>query len=161
MPSDKIKQQYSCKRKRDWMTFASVSMFVLLIIFQIWLVFIVPVQLRDAALFEREQAKDAMSSRIDGIRDRIRKHSAPDSTNNGEIKLVRDALNEIALFLRENKDSLDLAQIAEISKTISQFEAITARWFEESPRFIIKENQIDFSGYLKSLEKTAYGETIQ
>ena len=54
MPSREIKSRYSCRRKRDYMTFFAVFMFLLCIVLEVYLVFVVPLQLKQPQLLHQE-----------------------------------------------------------------------------------------------------------
>ena len=41
-----LKSKYSCRRKRDYITVIAVMMFSLIVLFELYLVFILPLQLR-------------------------------------------------------------------------------------------------------------------
>ena len=41
-----LKSKYSCRRKRDYITLIAVLMFSLIVLFELYLIFILPLQLR-------------------------------------------------------------------------------------------------------------------
>ena len=110
-------------------------------------------QLHRASFLEREVAKDAMAVKMDNLRDSIRRFKPDDKTNAGEAELVRGTLNELAQFLRDNQDVLDLAQINEMAGTIGKFESLALRWKAETPVYCVAEKKIDLAHIFDSLKR--------
>ena len=68
MPSLEIQSKYSCRRKRDYMTFFAVFMFLLCIATEFYLVFGVPIQLKKRDALEMHVAKLEMLAQLDSAR---------------------------------------------------------------------------------------------
>ena len=67
-----IKKYYSTKRKRDVVTGAGILLFAALIVFQLYITIVFPLQLRHQKLLIADMEKDEMYEQIDRIRSLIR-----------------------------------------------------------------------------------------
>ena len=72
MPSLKIQSKYSCKRKKDTITFFALLMFFCMVGFEIYLIAVVPIQLRSKETFEKHVAKMEMLSHLDTLRQKVK-----------------------------------------------------------------------------------------
>ena len=102
MSKVKINQYYSTKRKRDVVTGAAIALFVALIVFQLYITIVFPLQLRHQKLLIADMEKDEMYEQIDRIRDLIRSTGGKNAAQRGEINLVSGIMDQFALHVREN-----------------------------------------------------------
>ena len=144
-----VKKYYSTRRKRDVVTGAAIVFFGALIIFQLYITIIFPIQLQRQRFLIAEIEKDEMYEQIDRIRDLVRHTRGRDYAESGEIKLVEGVMDQFALHVRENGKEMTPEQVSELRNTLSRYEAIAIAWQREitlTPEQIIAL-QNDLSDY--------------
>ena len=153
MSSISIKQYYSTKRKRDVVTGAAILFFAALIVFQLYITIVFPLQLRHQRVLIAEMEKDEMYEQVDRIRDLIRHTHGKDFAQNGEIALVEGVMNQFALHVRENGNAMTQEQVGELRNVLSRYELIVMTWREKkTDNFHIRQDVLDATPYAKTIE---------
>lgn len=147
------KSAYTCKRKKDVVTILGVALFFFVVAFELYLVLWVPVQLKSRKLLEKEVAKQEMIGLADSLRDLLGNVKTKGRVQDGEINLAKSVVDNLAVYIRENQDFLNREQIRDLSKTLQDYDALARRW--SNGGFLVKEEQLDYSNYMKSLKAKA------
>ena len=148
-----IKQYYSTKRKRDIVTFSAVFLFAALIIFQLYITVVFPIQLSHQHLLIAEMEKDEMYEQIDRIRKLIRSTRGKNAAQNGEISLVTGVMDQFALHVREHGGEMTPEQVGEMRNVLSRYELIVMTWREKkTDNFHIRQNTLDTAPYARTIE---------
>ena len=158
--SGNTKIVYSSKRKKDFVTFFAIAMFCLLVLFQLYLIFIVPVQLKNKNTLELHVVKEESIGFLDNVRSKAKHSPAHGRFQNGEKQLVVDILDSFALHARAEQDRMSLEQLVFFQDTLMKYDALIGRWRTKDPktkdlRFNIREEQFDFRDYVKKVEADA------
>ena len=143
MPSKEIVARYSCKRKRDVITGTAVTMLVLVVLAQLYLTMVVPIQLQKRNIYEFHVEKDKVIKQADNFRGRMRNFRPSDKIARGEVDLVRGAMDQLIIYLTEHQDEMNDKQVFEIKRIFSHFDGYMARWKERKPRFHIRQEKVD------------------
>jgi len=148
-----IKSYYSTRRKRDFVTGAAILLFAALIVFQLYITVVFPLQLRHQNLLIAEMEKDEMYEQIDRIRDLVRRTKGRDDAQQGEIKLVAGVMDQFALHVRENGNAMTQEQVGELRNVLSRYELIVMTWREKkTDNFHIRQDVLDATPYAKTIE---------
>ncbi len=123
-----IKKYYSTKRKRDVVTGAAIVLFGVLILFQLYITIVFPLQLRHQKFLVLEMEKDEMYEQIDLIRKIVRSTRGANFAQNGEIRLVEGIMDQFALHVREHGKEMTPEQVAELRKVLFRYEQIACAW---------------------------------
>ena len=103
-----LKSKYSCRRKRDYITVIAVMMFSLIVLFELYLVFILPLQLRREDAMALHVNRQRITAQADELRrkcgDFLRDN--PDSLRKGEISMVLSSLDVLAIYLRNQGNQI-------------------------------------------------------
>ena len=126
-----IKKLYSTKRKRDVVTGTAILFFAALIVFQLYITIIFPLQLRHQNLLIAEMERDEMFEQVDRIRDLIRHTKTDNDAQQGEVRLVSGVMDQFALHVRENGKDMTPEQVAELRNVMSRLENIANGWQKE------------------------------
>lgn len=126
-----VKKYYSTRRKRDVVTGAAIVFFGALIIFQLYITIVFPIQLQRQRFLIAEIEKDEMYEQIDRIRDLIHHTGGRNYAERGEIKLVEGVMDQFALHVRENGKEMTPEQVSELRNMLSRYEAIAIAWQRE------------------------------
>ncbi len=148
-----LQSSYTCKRKKDLVTFLGVGLFIFVVVFELYLVLWVPVQLKSKKLLEKEVAKQDMIYLADNLRRTLSDVDTKNRIQEGEVTIARTAVDNLAVYIREHQDFLNREQIRELNKTLQSFDALAQKWKQGA--FLIKEEQLDYSNYIKSLKAKA------
>ncbi|MBO5762721.1 MAG: hypothetical protein J6R85_02525 [Lentisphaeria bacterium] len=155
-----LKEFYSCKRKPDVVTAVAIVLFLIVILMQIYLVAILPIQLRQAETLEYNVSRDQMLLNVDTIRSRLNNLKTPDDLATGEVQMLRYAFDRLMLYTRENRDGLDLAQVGELTKRFRMFGSAAQRWKES--KYYLREEKVEQKKYVRMLEAQIRAqETVQ
>ena len=148
-----VKSYYSTKRKRDVVTGAAILLFGALIVFQLYITIIFPLQLRHQRFLVAEIEKDEMYEQIDVIRDLIHSTRGKDFAQRGEIKLVEGVMDQFALHVREHGKEMTPEQVSELRNKLNEYERIVRTWREKSSdNYHIRQDTLDTLPYAKSIE---------
>ena len=148
-----ITKYYSTKRKRDIVTGAAIFLFAALIVFQLYITIVFPLQLRHQQLLIAEMEKDEMYEQIDRIRDLIRKTGGKNVAQRGEINLVNGILDQFALHVRENGKEMTPEQVSDLRNVLSRYELIVMTWREKkTDNFHIRQSTLDTASSAKTIE---------
>ena len=156
-----LKSKYSCRRKRDYVTLIAVLMFSLIVLFELYLIFILPLQLRREDAMALHVNRQRVTRQADELRRRcgdfLKNNS--DSLRKGEISMVLSSLDVLAIYLRNNQEHLNMAQIREIRSTLDRSAARVSDW--EKQRFLVKRGTFNTSLLQKNapLRQTPSSET--
>ena len=134
-----IKKYYSTKRKRDLVTGAAIMLFSVLIVFQLYITIVFPLQLRHRQLLIAEIEKDEMYEQIDLIRRIVRSTRGANFAQNGEIRLVEGIMDQFALHVREHGKEMTPEQVAELRKVLFRYEQIACAWDSAKSKKILEE----------------------
>jgi hypothetical protein len=148
-----LRKAYSCERRKDYVTYLGVLLFCFIILFELYLVLWVPVQLKSRSVLEKEVAKQEMITLADSLRDEIGDLKTKTRIQDGEVALAKTILDNLAVYIRANQDFLDREQIRDLNKTLQSYDALSKRW--KDGRYIVKEERLDYSNYLKALKEKA------
>lgn len=149
-----VKDYYSTKRKRDVVTGAAILLFAALIVFQLYITVVFPLQLRHQRFLVAEIEKDEMYEQIDVIRDLIHHTRGKDFAQSGEIKLVEGVLDQFALHVREHGKEMTPEQVSELRNKLNEYERIVRTWREKpTDNYHIHQDTLDTIPYAKSIEK--------
>lgn len=144
---------YSCERKKDFITVIGICLFCLVVLFELYLVIWVPVQLKTRSLLEKDVAKQEMISLADNLRDNLNGIKTKDHFQEGEITLAKSVIDSLAAYIRENQDFLSREQIRDLDNILSRYSALAQNWKEG--KFIIKEERLDYASFMDSLKAKA------
>ena len=151
MITREIKSKYSCRRKKDFMTWFAIVFFFIIVALELYLVLWVPIQLQREGVLQKHVAKEQMGKKVDHYRGVMRYIPVSDSLNKGEIALAQDMLDLYANYIRMNQDKLNLAEILEISSLLDQYGMLTIRWGKGD--FAFRRNEISLKQSLEFIEK--------
>ena len=153
MSKVEIKKDYSTKRKRDVVTGAAIFLFAALIVFQLYITIVFPLQLRHQQLLIAEMEKDEMYEQIDRIRKLIRGTGGKDAAQKGEINLVAGILDQFALHVRENGREMTPEQVSDLRNVLSRYELIVMTWKEKkTDNYHIRQSMLDTTASAKLIE---------
>ena len=120
MSNVNIRKYYSTKRKRDVVTGAAIALFGALIVFQLYITIVFPLQLRHQKFLTLEIERDEMYEQIDRIRRAVRGTNEKDFAHQGEVKLVESVMDGFALHVREHSKEMTLAQVSALRNVLSR-----------------------------------------
>ena len=148
-----INKYYSTKRKRDVVTGAAILLFGALIVFQLYITIVFPLQLRHQQLLIADMEKDEMYEQIDRIRKLIRSTGGKNVAQRGEINLVAGIMDQFALHVRENGKEMTPEQVSELRNVLSRYELIVMTWREKkTDNFHIRQSTLDTAPSAKAIE---------
>ena len=135
-----IRKLYSTKRKRDIVTGGAVILFGALIVFQVYIAAIFPIQLNRQHLLVAEMEKDEMYEQIDRIRDTVRRNRSNNSVRNGEVSLVSGVMDKFALHVREHGGEMTPEQVNGLRTELRRYELVMLGWNYANRRFLYPED---------------------
>jgi len=154
-----IRERYSCRRKRDYVTALAIILFILMISFQIYLIVLLPVQIKNAESLELNIVREQLLLELDHAREYFKYTSSDGPLHKGEIEMVSNALDRTILFAREHHDDLTLDQLSDMLKTCRMIKSVVSRWFPRDsegrlcpPDYYIRAEKVDPQKYVRTLE---------
>ena len=151
MITKETKSKYSCRRKRDFVTWFAISFFLVIVVLELYLILWVPIQLRREGVLQKHVAKEQMSTKVDYYRSLFRRIPTKDPLNKGEITLAQNMLDLYANYIRTYQDKLELSEILEISDLLDRYGMLAVLWQKNNFAFV--RNEIPLSETLTIIEK--------
>ena len=151
MVSKEIKARYSCKRKSDFMTYFAIYFFLLVVVFELYLIVWVPIQLKREDVLQKHVAKENLVTLVDTLRREIGGIRTTSSLNKGEVELTRTVLDHYALYIREHQDALDFSQILDLYKMLNRYQAVIEQW--KTKQFSFQKESLNLPAAYQYLEK--------
>ena len=134
-----VKKYYSTRRKRDLVTGGAIILFGALIVFQLYITVIFPLQLNHQHLLIAEMEKDEMYEQIDRIRQAVRSNKGSTPVQAGEINLVEGVLDQFALHVREHGNEMTPEQVNGLRTELRRYELVIMGWNYANRRFLHPE----------------------
>ena len=137
-------------RRKDYITYLAVSLFVIVIACEVLLVVWLPRKLHSEIMWQDQIAKEEMVELEDLLRAYMIGVKPKYKEMTGEIEIVQDSLNELAMYLREYKDYISRSQTDRIGVCLKGFQGDYDRNIKQGKSFIIVE-KLDSRQYLDKL----------
>lgn len=163
-----IRKLYSTKRKRDLVTGGAILLFGALIVFQIYIAAIFPIQLNRQHLLVAEMEKDEMYEQIDRIRDTVRRNRGKTPAQTGEVNLVSGVMDQFALHVREHGNDMTPEQVNGLRTELRRYELGILGWNYNNRRFLypedvdrdIRNDLNEFFGGIETGERTDFDKPV-
>lgn len=158
-----IRKCFSVKRKPDVITALALTLFFIMIAFQIYLIVFLPVQIKKAEMLEINIMQEQLLLDMDDLRRSFRYVVFRNVLNRGEMEFIQETCDQVAAFLREYADDLTLSQLGEASRTIRMLNSAVdrgiyharsgLRFADWNPRFSLQKEEIDQEKYVRMLDE--------
>lgn len=142
--------EYSCKRKKDFVTFTAIAMFVAIFVFEIYLIVFIRVQLQRENAMASEVVKQKMLVNTEDIRKRIKTAKPKTPLQDCEVEMVRNCLDNITQYIRKNNENMTLQQISETNELLFLLKASIPAW--EKGRYTFQQESLEYDSILKAME---------
>ena len=137
-------------RRKDYITYLAVALFVMVIACEVLLVVWLPQKLHSEILWQDQIAKEEMIELEDLLRAYMIEVKSKYREMTGEIELVQDSLNELARYLRVYKDYISRSQTDSINACLKGFQKVYGSNIKLGKSFVIGE-KLDSKPYLDKL----------
>lgn len=137
-------------RRKDYMAYLAIVLFMFVIAFEILLVTWIPRTLHSSEMWQDQIACEEMIQLEDLLRAYMIDSKRRSKVMDGEIGLLQDSLDEIAGYLREHKENITRDQIDVIYRHLKYFESIYRSNIKKDKSFNVAE-KIDTAKYLDRL----------
>ena len=144
------KIEYSCKRKKDFVTFFAIAMFSAICVFELYLIIVLPVQLKQQDAMVHQVKRQEVLTLTETLRRKTERVKPRTVLQECEVKLVVDSLDIITRYIRVNINNLSIPQIDEVHGLLNRFHIIADGWSKEV--YQISEKDFDISPILKNIE---------
>ena len=152
MPSKAIRESYSCRRRRDFVTGFAIIFFFLIICFELYVVVWMPIQLQKENVLAEHIAREQLIRSFDNLRNSCRwSYEREKGFSKGERQLVLRVLDVYAIYLRNNAEYMSLEEIRELQRTLGRFEALLVGW--ERGKYCFRKLDFNLSPAMTALEK--------
>ena len=121
------------------MTGGAILLFGALIVFQLYITVIFPLQLNHQHLLIAEMEKDEMFEQVDRIRRTVRGSKSSNPTRNGEVNLVEGVMDQFALHVREHGNEMTPEQVNGLRTELRRYELVIMGWNYANRRFLHPE----------------------
>lgn len=144
------KIEYSCKRKKDFVTFTAIAMFVAICLFEVYLVIFLKIQMKQENSMAHEVIKQEMLLRTERIRRNTRSAKPKNTLNECEVMLATSCLDSIVQFIRKNKDDMTDQQIVEANEMLFELETYTLPW--SGNKYLFQREEFKVQPILNKIE---------
>ena len=147
-----IKESYSCKRRKDFVTGFAVIFFCLVVCFELYVVIWMPVMLQKKNMLSTHVEREKLLRNFDNMRSVCRNmYERNKGFRKGEILLTMRVLDLYAIYLRNEAENMDIKEILELQKTLGRFESSISSWREG--KFVFRKLQFNMVPGMKVLEQ--------
>ena len=145
------KIEYSCKRKKDFVTFIAIAMFLAIFVFEIYLIVFIRIQLKRENAMAHDVIKQKMLMNTEDIRKRIKKVKPSNPLQNCEVEMARTCLDSIVQYIRQNKDNMTPQQITEVNELLVRLQNSILIWGND--KFMFQQEKLEISPILRNMEQ--------
>lgn len=145
-----ISQFYSCKRKRDYITWLAIILFVIVLIGQVYLVLFLPIRLKQQETLEYHVARQQLLLQMDEVRGLLRRLSPSGTLEKGEADMIRQTFDKLLLYAREHEDNMTLPQIVQVHHMTKMLRSAVLRC--RAKKHYIRRENIDMPAFVTVLE---------
>ena len=145
------KLEYSCKRKKDYITLFAIAMFLVICVFELFLIFVLPVRLKQQDAMEYHVKKQNMLTWTEDLRRKTRQAKPRSPVQECEVQLVMDSLDTITRSIRQNNHDMTISQVNDVCSMLDRFQVIVNGW--SNGKYQVVERDFDITPILKTMEK--------
>lgn len=145
-----ISQFYSCKRKRDYITWLAIILFAIVLIGQVYLVLFLPIRLKQQETLEYHVARQQLLLQMDEVRSLLRRLSPSGTLEKGEADMIRQTFDKLLLYAREHEDNMTLPQIVQVHHMTKMLRSAVLRC--RAKKYYIRRENIDMPAFVTVLE---------
>jgi hypothetical protein len=145
------KIEYSCKRKKDFVTFIAIAMFLAIFVFEIYLIVFIRIQLKRENAMAHDVIKQKMLMNTEDVRKRIKKVKPSNPLQNCEVEMARTCLDSIVQYIRQNKDNMTPQQITEVNELLVRLQNSILIWGND--KFMFQQEKLEISPILRNMEQ--------
>ena len=145
------KIEYSCKRKKDFVTFIAVAMFIAIFIFEIYLIVFIRIQLQRENAMASDVTKQKMLMNTEDIRIRIRDAKPATTLQSCEVEMARNCLESVMQHIRRNKESMTPQQINEANDLLVRLQNYILIWRQNG--YMFQQETLEYAPVLQSMER--------
>lgn len=156
------KIEYSCKRKKDFVTFIAIAMFVVICLLEVYLIIFIKMQQEKKSTIARDVMKQQVLRKTQVLRTKIMiaEPRAKNAVQECEIMLARDCLDHVVRYLRRNSDNMSDSQIKVTHDILENLSWYIDPW--DHNVFLFREQTLDIQPILRRVESrldqaAAYG----
>lgn len=175
MKKKDLESRFSCKRKRDYVTYAAVILFGLMLCFQIYLIVLLPIQLKKAETLEHHVLKESLLLEMDKTRiifgdAELIAYMTSEHLREEEFYATKRLFEKLLVFTRIHCDELSISQLNELKRQLFQIRGAIIAWqpfqldvsgrrvmdengapVKKVPQFSFREEKLDQEKYVKML----------
>ena len=144
------KIEYSCKRKKDFVTYFAIIFFLGICAFEFYLILILPIQLKHHDAMVYQVKKQEMVLTVELVKWHVSQAKPKNPLQTSEVQLISECINQISGYLRRNLKNLSYSQVMEIHSLVNRIEATSRTW--EKKGYLFKENEFDMVPFMKNME---------
>lgn len=144
------KIEYSCKRKKDFVTFAAITMFVAICLFEIYLIVFLRIQLQRENAMASEVLKQEMISQTSMVRYRVRNAKPSTPLQRCEVNLVTNCLDSVVRYVRANIYEMTDPQIIAANEILFQLNGYSKAWGKK--QYTFKQDEFEVQPVLNMIE---------
>ena len=114
----------SANFKRDYVAFAAVVLFFLIIAGEVFIAFFIPMYVSNGSALAVQENRQRMVDSFDWMRNSIYRSSFKNDAVREEVELIYWNLNMLADYLRDNVDTMTPDEIADMQKDMDDMNRI-------------------------------------
>ena len=146
----KVEIEYSCKRKKDFVTFIAVAMFFVICLFEVYLIFFLKIQLQHENAMAYSVMKQEMLQMTEILRYRTKMVNPRTPLQECEVMLVTNCLDSVVRFVRRNDKEMTQSQVVAAKDILFQLETYARPW--ERRLYLFKQKEFNTQPILSKIE---------
>ena len=144
------KIEYSCKRKKDFVTFIAIAMFVVICVLEVYLIVFIKMQQNQKSAIAQDVMKQEVLRQTEVLRFKIKVARPQNPVQECEVMLASNCLDHVVRFIRRNADKMTGPQISAAHDIMAKLVMCTMPW--EHNDFLFQENTLDIQPILQRVE---------
>ncbi|MEG2076094.1 MAG: hypothetical protein RRY34_06290, partial [Victivallaceae bacterium] len=117
-------KKFSANFKRDYVAHSAVVLFILIIIIEVVMAVAIPMHLEKDNVWASQIKKQQTIELFDAMRNKCNSSDKISKMSQGELRLVLDVLNIMAIYMRTYRVELTNSQVDDIRQTLDQINPI-------------------------------------
>lgn len=142
---------FSARFKRDYVAYMAVVLFFLIVASELVMAISIPILVKHQELWDRQTALQEMAAFFDTTRDALR--GTAGSKNEriaGEAGLLVHALDELALYLRRNREDMSIEQVNTVNTELDRIPPFRTKL--QAGKALSEQKELNYDKFMNQLE---------
>ncbi len=142
---------FSAKFKRDYVAYMAIVLFFFIVVSEVVMAVSIPILVKHQELWDRQTSQQELAAFFDTTRESLRGMAG--SKNDriaGEAGLLVHGLDELALYLRRNREDMNIEQVNTVDAELNRIPVFQSRL--QGGKALSEQEELNYDSFMNQLE---------